>query len=651
MTDVVVAEGSVKLREGKKWKTRWVVLKKPSPVADCLNLLAFKDRRDSCIVESKKERGKGERERHKERDKQKERLESERERADLFLESVCGLEGGLSLEGCDHVLAIISLTQVLLLGFDSPRSLAEWDEQLRDCLGEVHSFAVWVPAGSRLESGPATLHFRHNAFVLTRHAPPALLAHWHLAELRRYGAVPGGFAFEGGTRSAAGAGVFFLACTEADQICFLFDCFVAGFASPRTFRRAPTLSGKRATATLCVNRTRGTARGFDETNLVNPILHSSTGVTFPIGTAPASPDRQTSSLMAARQTASYTPPSSSSRHVPVPTPAASRQRGSRSPLLHRASAVITDKSRLPTKPHLPSPVTEPSRRISSDSGITTVTRSGSGSASGSFSSCSGSAGGSASDEFESLSIPAKGPEASSTIPPAFHQGAEKSECRFPYVTNWWYAVPRRELHSNCPSTCLYKERHSQQEAGKSAPLRTSDTAQRMDAATAAEPPSGQLSRWLEVLQDYQFTTTYRKGLRHTNADCLSRLLPCDECACLSGSARCKPTLAGEMGALAATAGAPNRREPAECLAESTSIVSALALSTPDHTYVNMPQTPTSRHQLNYMELDLQARRNLRGSPVNYAQIDRAAMDIARKVGTQHAKRREGRLPHKQKDAP
>ncbi|CAN0435527.1 unnamed protein product [Lampetra fluviatilis] len=95
----------------------------------------------------------------------------------------------------------------------------------------------------------------------------------------------------------------------------------------------------------------------------------------------------------------------------------------------------------------------------------------------------------------------------------------------------------------------------------------------------------------------------------------------------------------------------DRREPAECLAESTSIVSALALSTPDHTYVNMPQTPTSRHQLNYMELDLQARRNLRGSPVNYAQIDRAAMDIARKVGTQHAKRREGRLPHKQKDAP
>nr|XP_032805620.1 uncharacterized protein LOC116940236 isoform X1 [Petromyzon marinus] len=166
MTDVVVAEGSVKLREGKKWKTRWVVLKKPSPVADCLNLLAFKDRRDSCIVESKKERGKAERERHKERDKQKERLESERERADLFLESVCGLEGGLSLEGCDHVLAIISLTQVLLLGFDSPRSLAEWDEQLRDCLGEG--------AGTVVAALPAA--FTTLASSLERFCPPTCTA-------------------------------------------------------------------------------------------------------------------------------------------------------------------------------------------------------------------------------------------------------------------------------------------------------------------------------------------------------------------------------------------------------------------------------------------------------------------------------------------
>ncbi|CAM9140368.1 unnamed protein product [Lampetra planeri] len=68
-----------------------------------------------------------------------------------------------------------------------------------------------------------------------------------------------------------------------------------------------------------------------------------------------------------------------------------------------------------------------------------------------------------------------------------------------------------------------------------------------------EHPSGQLSRWLEVLQDYQFTTIYRKGLRHSNADALSRLPPCTDCTCLLGSARCKPPVAGTPGvALAAT---------------------------------------------------------------------------------------------------
>ncbi|MEQ2283503.1 Protein Dok-7 [Ameca splendens] len=45
MTDTVVAEGQVKFRDGKKWKTRWVVLQKPSPVADCLTLLVCKDKK------------------------------------------------------------------------------------------------------------------------------------------------------------------------------------------------------------------------------------------------------------------------------------------------------------------------------------------------------------------------------------------------------------------------------------------------------------------------------------------------------------------------------------------------------------------------------------------------------------------------------
>ena len=41
-------------------------------------------------------------------------------------------------------------------------------------------------------------------------------------------------------------------------------------------------------------------------------------------------------------------------------------------------------------------------------------------------------------------------------------------------------------------------------------------------------PEGQMARWLEKLQDYQFTITHRPGRKHNNADALSRL-PCQQC--------------------------------------------------------------------------------------------------------------------------
>ena len=41
-------------------------------------------------------------------------------------------------------------------------------------------------------------------------------------------------------------------------------------------------------------------------------------------------------------------------------------------------------------------------------------------------------------------------------------------------------------------------------------------------------PEGQLARWLEKLQEYQFTIVHRPGHRHNNADALSRV-PCQQC--------------------------------------------------------------------------------------------------------------------------
>ncbi|XP_031409152.1 protein Dok-7, partial [Meleagris gallopavo] len=187
-----------------QWKSRWLVLRKPSPVADCLLMLVYKD---------KSERAKG----HK-------------ERSSVTLEDICGLDPGLSYEGLNHTLAIICLSQVVMLGFENKETMYAWDVRIRYSLGEVHRFQVFVAPGTKLESGPATLHFCNDILVLAKDLPPSVMGQWKLSDLRRYGAVPNGFIFEGGTRCGFWAGVFFLSCAEGEQISFLFDCIVRGIS-------------------------------------------------------------------------------------------------------------------------------------------------------------------------------------------------------------------------------------------------------------------------------------------------------------------------------------------------------------------------------------------------------------------------------------
>ncbi|KAM5271610.1 protein Dok-7 isoform 2-T2 [Ctenodactylus gundi] len=196
MTEAALVEG--------QWRSRWLLLRRPSPVADCLLMLAYKDR--------------------------SERTRGLRERSRLTLEGICGLEAGLPYEGLAHTLAIVCRPQAVMLGFDSCEVMCAWDARIRYALGEVHRFHVTVAPGTKLESGPATLHLCNDTLVLARDIPPAVTGQWKLSDLRRYGAVPNGFIFEGGTRCGYWAGVFFLSSTEGEQIRFLFDCIVRGIS-------------------------------------------------------------------------------------------------------------------------------------------------------------------------------------------------------------------------------------------------------------------------------------------------------------------------------------------------------------------------------------------------------------------------------------
>uniref|UniRef100_A0A8C7Z571 Docking protein 7 n=1 Tax=Oryzias sinensis TaxID=183150 RepID=A0A8C7Z571_9TELE len=207
MTDSVIVEGYARLRDGRKWRTRWLVLRKPSPVADCLLLLVFKDKSDKA--------------------------QGSKERATITLEEICGLEVGQCYEGVAFTLAILCLSQTTLLGFDSREALQAWDIRVRYSLGEVHRFSVGILPGTKLESGPATLHLCNNLLAVARDIPPVIIAYWNLSDLRRYGPVQNGFVFEGGTRCGFWAGVFLLASAEGEQISFLFDCIVRGISPTR----------------------------------------------------------------------------------------------------------------------------------------------------------------------------------------------------------------------------------------------------------------------------------------------------------------------------------------------------------------------------------------------------------------------------------
>ncbi|KAJ0033344.1 hypothetical protein NQD34_000451, partial [Periophthalmus magnuspinnatus] len=286
MTDTVVAEGQVKFRDGKKWKTRWVVLRKPSPVADCLFLLAYK--------KEKKKKGK----------------KGIGQKESLTLEGICGVEPGPGFDGVSYSLSVLCLSHTLVLGFSSREALLAWDARICFHLGEVHRFSVSVEPGSKLETGPASLHLCNSLLVLTSGLPPVVTGHWKLSALRRYGAVPNGFVFEGGTRCGYWSGVFYLSCSEGEQISLLIDCIVRGIGLNRTPQ------GLRPANPADANPVSAEERILQETSdlekrlsrLSNCSLASSTASTFSCSTSVAGDDHSSiSSSSSSQSEASYGP--------------------------------------------------------------------------------------------------------------------------------------------------------------------------------------------------------------------------------------------------------------------------------------------------------------------------------------------------------
>ncbi|XP_070786325.1 protein Dok-7-like [Enoplosus armatus] len=703
MTDSVVVEGYARLRDGKKWKTRWLVLRKPSPVADCVVLLVFKDKSD--------------------------KVQGNKERASVTLEEICGLEVGQWYEGVAFTLAILCLNQATLLGFDSKEALQAWDVRLRYSLGEVHRFNVGVLPGTKLESGPATLHLCNNLLALARDVPPVIIGHWNLPDLRRYGPVPNGFVFEGGTRCGFWAGVFLLSSAESEQISFLFDCIVRGISPTRgPFGLRPVLPDPSASQTNSEERLNHEAQELEKR--LSMLSHRSSTVSSSYCPSAGGDDRSISGSSDTSDT-SQSDCSIGSRLAIWTEPASNPSEnsghvGAKAALqsIEKLSVNQGAGNRPTAKP--PRQLQEIGRQSSSDSGIATASHS---SYSGSFSSYTGSLDITPGEDFGSVfSLP---PHLAQDLSPCTCPTSPGHEYQVPTSLRYLYDTPRSLLQEGSGVAKDNEPSTPTKDTPASSGLTTNSAKGDKSSATTSEGPSETTNRqsMSEHLQDPSEESQKTKvapSSEHPDS--------CHICSSLTSVSKTIVTICSvcggfklkrsqehevaaneevlyqahsdgwtsvdgqcqyeEMNGREVTSEdkrlnskeerrradpayeimesrAPERNSEAEekskyelmgsCgqqrfLQETEGAVFVFPPEAPlperprseGVTYVNIPVSPTSKKQLNYMELELQEPGGpgtrgtaahlppQRKSCTKYAQIDITATETAHKVGTQHA---------------
>uniref|UniRef100_A0A3Q2Q589 Docking protein 7 n=1 Tax=Fundulus heteroclitus TaxID=8078 RepID=A0A3Q2Q589_FUNHE len=661
MTDSVVVEGYARLRDGKKWKTRWLVFRKPSPVADCLVLLVFKDKSD--------------------------KVQSNKERTSVTLEEICGLEPGQWYEGVAFTLAVLCLNQAALLGFDSREALQAWELRLQYGLGEVHRFSVGVLPGTKLESGPATLHLCNNLVALVRDFPPLIIGHWTLPDLRRYGPVPNGFVFEGGTRCGYWAGVFLLASAEGEQISFLFDCIVRGICPSRgPFGLRPVLPELGSSQTNSEEKLNLEAQELEKR--LSMLSHVSSTVPSTCFPSAGGDDRSISGSSDTSDT-SQSDSSIGSRLAvwtePASNPAGSVcQAGAKVALqtAEKLSASQGGGGRPSAKP--PRQLLEIGRQSSSDSGIATASHS---SYSGSFSSYTGSLDITPGEEFGSVfSLP---PQLAQELSPCICPSAPGHEYQAPTsLLRYLYDSPRSVLHEasggdkECEPFKSAKDYPVPSESVKGGAEVHSEAADRQSLValtqglskdgrkTSVVPSSGSSHTCSSLTASKTIVAICSvcggfKGNPYIQMG--SSVIPTlPEKKLNSKEELCRADPAYEIMESRVSEKHPEAEEKSKYelmgsysqqrfLPEAEGAVFVFPPEAPllerprseSVTYVNIPVSPTSKKQLNYMELELQEPGHgtrgtvaplpaQRKSSTKYAQIDITATEMAHKAGTQHA---------------
>ncbi|XP_015269552.1 PREDICTED: protein Dok-7 isoform X2 [Gekko japonicus] len=562
-----------------------------------------------------------------------------------------------------------------MLGFENKETMQAWDVRIRYSL--VHRFHVVVAPGTKLESGPATLHFCNDILVLVKDVPPAIMGQWKLSDLRRYGAVPNGFVFEGGTRCGFWAGVFFLSCVDGEKISFLFDCIVHGISPMKgPFGLRPVLPDPSASHISMEERVAHEALQLEKRlSLLSHTSHHGIG----------GDDR---SLSSSSSDTSHSDASIGSRLTIWPDhSAASTSQESHGLAVAKGVHLGEEKAHAEgthsiTKPPPKHPrsrqLQEIGRQSSSDSGIATGSHS---SYSGSFSSYAGSLDISHGDEFGSLlSLPPNLPSDQNvcTCPPGEHPRSSSLEYQVPSSLRHAYDTPRsllqvaaKDVQTTSADSMLSKDQDQAAQGTSDLKLRTphqdaqvaSKTSQAAfsvedtrDSSTEASVDF--VSRWAHLRQQGQLLDSGSAEV--TSASGISSSV-CEICGSPPGTVQplysscpvcggLKETAILSSGVLPAIPGSsamaaswclkahkgqtlqaglkgsyelmvpsleagslPDPEEPGT-VGNSADLPVADRLCGETATYVNIPTSPTSKKQLHYMELELQeSSTNIRGS--------------------------------------
>ncbi|XP_042326728.1 protein Dok-7 [Sceloporus undulatus] len=514
------------------------------------------------------------------------------------------------------------------------------------------------------------------------------MGQWKLSDLRRYGAVPNGFVFEGGTRCGFWAGVFFLSCMEGEKISFLFDCIVHGISPMKgSFGLRPVLPDPSANPACMEERVAHEALQLEKrlSLLSHESYHGSGGEDRSLSSSSSDTSRSDASI-GSRLTIWPDQASTSTSQESHGLPAVKCSHLGEEKV---HSEVVRSVTKPPSKLLRSRQLQEIGRQSSSDSGIATGSHS---SYSGSFSSYAGSLDICHGDEFGSLlSLPLNlsSDQNVCTCPPSEHQRNPGLEYQVPSSLRHAYDTPRSLLQisakdAQCPNSSQSKDQIQQGigdlnllvphleaqatpeysgEKGTQEPFLIENTKD-----SFPEESMDFISKWPHLTQQGQVLDSRSTEVTPVAGVSSST---CEICCSPPGTTRAvfsscpvcgglKETPILSPGVLPANSGPKGCYELMMPPSESGSLpdpeeVGAVGypadLSISDRlrsemtNYVNIPTSPTSKKQLHYMELELQEPgTNIRGSEsTKYAQIDITATETAHKVGTQHAQFREERL--------